>query len=567
MNARWGFGVFVLVAGCGAGGAAQAVRPDAPTAGSALGEAPCRDVKTGGEPLVVDWKTEQRGDLEVAMKEGVAVVAYSCQGIKLLKDCHINGQYGFIGMTRREEVVRLDNSDEVKANLPLSGGAIGGELSRGATLDVAMVLVGKRRTTWSGPTKDDLVGSCDGATHYVRGATVGAFALDTGTRAKVRAAAELFVSASAASESKKSVRNADGDPKECQKADPDADKPPSQCGAPVRLVLAPILPAKAAPPAKAAAASDVPTCPDGLVYAGGKCTAAASATAYQCKPGDRDECKAQCDKGHAGSCATYGEMANDTDALKKGCDGGAVHGCAVLASMTKDGAAAAKLAEQACTGGDALGCRLLGRAYRDGNGVAKDATRAAALANTACDGGDDDGCADAAMVEQDPVKAAALHKRACDGNVVASCLVVAARYESGGPGFQNPILAEMIYRRACYRGSAEACAGLGRMEMVRPAGADADDAKRQFENACMQRVSSACAALKLLFDDKRPVFPDVREKNEMMTGCASGNARACANAGMFDAATGNAVAAHASLQRACTMGDAWGCLLDKHVGK
>src|SRR5262249_36633378 len=148
---------------------------------------------------------------------------------------------GFIGMTRREQVVRLANADEVAANLPLSGASISGELQRGATLDIAMMIVGKKRTTWDTPTRDDLKGSCDGASHFVRGAIVGAFAMGTGSEAKVRAAAEIFgASASAGSSSSKQTQNRDGDITDCQKATPDAPSAPPQCGAPIRLVLAPI---------------------------------------------------------------------------------------------------------------------------------------------------------------------------------------------------------------------------------------------------------------------------------------------------------------------------------------
>src|SRR5262245_47206036 len=152
---------------CGSGAAAEAVRPETPTAANALGEGACGDVTGGGEPLVVDWKPEQRGDLEIAMKDGVAVVSYSCDKLELLKDCRIEGQYGYIGMTTREQVVRLESSDEVRANLPLSGAQLSGELARGTTLEVAMILVGKRRTTWNEPTRNDLKGACDKATHYV----------------------------------------------------------------------------------------------------------------------------------------------------------------------------------------------------------------------------------------------------------------------------------------------------------------------------------------------------------------------------------------------------------------
>src|SRR5687768_4707056 len=86
----------ITTLGCGgAGGAARAIRPEATTGSSALGESTeCRDVSRGSKPLVVDWKPEQRGDLEVAMSEGVAVVAYDCQRMELLTDCRVEGSYG-----------------------------------------------------------------------------------------------------------------------------------------------------------------------------------------------------------------------------------------------------------------------------------------------------------------------------------------------------------------------------------------------------------------------------------------------------------------------------------------
>src|SRR5512135_2295987 len=87
---------------CGGGTPGEAVRPKDPTLAGTLGEsgpgggANCHEVESYGEPLVVDWKPEQRGDLEVVMKEGVAVASYSCKGLKILKDCKVDGKYGFL---------------------------------------------------------------------------------------------------------------------------------------------------------------------------------------------------------------------------------------------------------------------------------------------------------------------------------------------------------------------------------------------------------------------------------------------------------------------------------------
>lgn len=563
---RRALGVALIASGCGPGGAAEAVRPQDPSAENVLGEQKmdCRSVDAGAQPLVVDWKPEQRGDLEVAMKDGIAVLHYGCDGVRLLADCRVDGEYGFIGMTRKEQVVRLENADEVQANLPLSGGAIGGGLERGATIDIAMVMVGKRRTTWREPSKDDLKGTCDGATHYVRGAIVGAFAVETGTRARVRAAADVFAAAaSAESSSAKSTKSREGDPSACEKASANADAPPDQCGAPIRLVLSPIRQQSAEPVAEAADTQEH-ACPEGLVLAEGKCTRTESAAAYQCKPGNRSECQAQCDKGHAGSCAALGQALARSDAaaakaaFEKACSGGDASGCTGLGAAANDPAAL----EKGCNGGDAAGCRLLGAVYRDGKGAAQDEARAAALFEKACDGGDDLGCAGAARLGKDPARAIALHKRACDGSVGESCNAVAEAYEVGAPGAgKNPVLARILYQRGCFRGSADACVGFGRSLLSDKAGQRTEEAKTAFTRACSSRAVLGCAALKVVFGAQRPVVADPRMKMALTQACTRGETRACTSAGLLDAAMGASPAAKLSLERACRAGDAFGCLV------
>jgi hypothetical protein len=89
--------VAVASSSCG-GTPAEAIRPKDQTYASAMGEpsgggAACRDPEAYGEPLVVEWKPEQRGDLEVLMRDGVAIVAHDCEGLKLLKDCKVDGRW------------------------------------------------------------------------------------------------------------------------------------------------------------------------------------------------------------------------------------------------------------------------------------------------------------------------------------------------------------------------------------------------------------------------------------------------------------------------------------------
>jgi hypothetical protein len=553
----------VLVA-CGAGSAAEAVRPEAPSASKALNEAECRDVAKGGEPLVVDWKPEQRGDLEVAMKDGIAIVSYSCKGIQILTECKLDGDYGYIGMTRREQVVRLQNADEVRANLPLSGVAIAAELERGSSLDIAMILVGKRRTTWDEPAFEDLEGSCDGATHFVRGATVGAFAMTTGSQAKARAAAEIFgAGTEGGSSSAKQTQNRDGAVADCQKATPDSPKAPDQCGAPIRLVLSPLSKGRAGaaaePVAKAAEPVEKSACPSGMVFSEGKCTRQAEATAYECEPSNTSECTAQCDKGNAPSCGhlgssllSKGERGPATAALKKACDGEHMRSCALLGASGADAGSSALL-QKSCDGGEALGCKELGKRYLAGSAdTAKDEAKASALLRQACDGADDEACALLAGQSRDPMKAAQLYKRACDGGHTAACASAGKLYEYGA--MRNPVLASMVYQRGCLRGSGEACSGWGRTQLER----SPDSAKRSFEMACNFRDPLGCAALKVLFGSSRAFVPDPRAQMAMQEACRRGSDADCVSSGLLDAARG-LPAAKVDLQRACTRGSAFAC--------
>jgi hypothetical protein len=587
----------LLASSCG-GTPADALRPKDPSAAAALGDdaASCHQIEKYGEPLVVDWKPDQRGDLEEVMHDGVAVVAYSCSGIKLLKQCHVDGSYGYLGMTKREQVVRLQSADELRANLPLSGlkiaGEIGGEMSRGTTLDIALVTVGKRRTTWKAPTKDDLKGDCAGATHVVRGASVGAFAVQTGTRAEAKTSVQIFgTGAGGGSSSAKDVNDKEGDPSACATASPDAKNAPAQCGAAVRIELVGIADSAKEPPKgvdKPAPDADkgrpleveAEPCPQGLVLVEGKCTAPTEDKPHQCEPGDQAECQKQCDKGHAGSCGALGaylagrthEYDKAVAALKKGCDGGDSRSCVNLGGLTFDGigvkadlAAAASMFESGCNSGDAVGCARLGSAYHSGTGVAHDDAKAAGLLRKGCDGGQARACGElgamtreGAGVSKDDAAAMALLKLGCYGGDARSCNLAGELAES-----RDAIFASMLYQRGCFESdfkeSGKSCAGLGRVLQAGPM-ADEMRSKNAFEWACNKMNSLGCAVMKVAWGDSRPVFPDVGEEIRLQGICNGGDARACATLGVLQVAEGNAMG-KSTLEQACRMNDQWGCAL------
>jgi len=591
-----GFGFLAVLDGCGAGGAGAAVRPKEATAAEGIGEGPCREAENSGEPLVVDWKPEQRGDLELVMKENIAIVSYSCKGFKLLKDCKVDGNYGFLGMSKKEQVVKLNNADEVKANLPLGGigiaGNISAEMARGSTLDVAMVMIGKIKTTGAKVQADELKGECDGATHFVKGAMVGAFVMETGTKGSVKTAAQMFgVGAGAASSSDKNVKNKDGDIADCSKSSPDDKKAPGQCQAFIRLELKGIVPKAAAPAGGAPAAAPPPppppvevavaepSCPKGLVMAEGKCTEAKTAKAFLCNPKDVNECVDQCGKGNAQSCGSAGSLyfnggggatrdqKKARELVQKGCEGSDSKSCSSLGVMmakglggAKDTAGAAKSLEKGCGDGEGQACGQLGLLYKAGDGVSKDDSKAIGLLQKGCEGGHDEACGvagkmllDGTGVAKDAKKGQEYLHRACNGSQVQACLEVGLLAEQA----HNPIGAKIAYTKGCWRGSKEACFGEGRMELG--FGGNKDAAKRAFDRSCnFFQDKLSCAAMKVLFGGSRPVFPDGQMTTELMSKCNSGSPRDCGIAGLMNVASGNPMGAQQA-ERACMQQDGLGC--------
>lgn len=463
---------FGLTLGLGACGGVGLPTPKPPSAIDLLG--------TNGAPLVVDWDPATRGDLEVAMGRGIAVVAYGkgatngSHGIELLPDCKLEGSYGFFPVVLKEQVLTFSSGDELRANLPFSGFGLApkleGEFSSGAALDVALVMVGKKTSTLLNAERTAVRGdpSCARATHFVRGAWVGAFAMDLGTRAKARAAADVFgAQASWRSQTAKGLTQRDGSLDACRKHASPEDKG-AECGALLQLELRPIGDRAKAEELLAGGAD----CPRGFVRSQGKCVASQGSSLHQCSLKDRAECQEMCDRGHAGSCGTLGYLLTQAVGEKRdfqkiaslyqrACDGGAQFGCAGIAVLmdrgkyfARDPEQSFRLSMKACDAGDPRGCGNAGIDLRDGHGTPPDLQRARVLMERSCNGGWPHGCqalgeevvgdgAEAAL------RAAALFRRACEGGEPSGCRRLAGMMFDGEGVARDPNEAERLLRKTC----------------------------------------------------------------------------------------------------------------------
>lgn len=550
------------------------------------------------EPMVVDWQPEERGDLEISMREGLVVVGYDESGFRLLKDCHVDGNYEFMGMTRRERVVRLESADDVKANLPLGGlgiaAKLGGEFEQGATLDIAMVMIGKLRTTWRTVTPADLKGQCQSASHFVRGATVGAFAVDKGDRSHARAVAEIFgVGAGGGTAKSSMIRIIDGQLPDCQRALPDSDKAPSQCGALIRVELLPI--AGPGEDAKAKALGDrqpslVDQCEKPLVRIEGKCTDPRTkpTAVAECTYGEAQSCLDACKAESSKSCVKLAfmlakgegatqDLPNAAKLAEHACSQQDASGCVLYGDLLSGGAGvprnlerAARVYAKACDDGEAQACANVGTQLLAGRGVAQDTKAAARALSKGCKGGSQDACSDLGLLamggngfDKDLPTAAALFKRACDGSSSVGCSNYAYMAEFGQGMPQNLPVALRDYTKAC-EADHSMCTWLGAMyEVGRGVPKDSGKAAQLYRAACVAGHPAACAFVKSYLDPTQRIEPESFNAyvNVWKGTCQAGGPRDCSGLGVLALSAGSRDEAQALFTRSCKLGDAWGCLL------
>jgi hypothetical protein len=178
--------------GCAAGSASSSSLPTEPSIAES-GRVTCKVKKSQLRPLVVEWSSADRAELEARMHEGLVVVRYLGCEMQVLPRCRATrGSYRFVGVTRKTDRIAIRDEDQLWANMPIGAAGLEAALKRAGQLDVSMTIVGQYESSLTHLTEDDLDGSCDGATHVLASLTVGAFELATSARADVAAGARVL---------------------------------------------------------------------------------------------------------------------------------------------------------------------------------------------------------------------------------------------------------------------------------------------------------------------------------------------------------------------------------------
>ena len=549
---RLGWVALFVVSGCAPGGPASALRPDAPKYADAAGEIACAIPPKVAKPLAVDWQPADRGDLEVEMKRGIAVVEYDCKSARVLRDCQVEGSYGFISTPLKEQVVRLDDTTEISANLPFSGGKLAGQMARGASLDVAVALVGQRVASRPQVARSDLKGDCGHATHFVRAASVGAFVMKSNTNAHVEAAAAVFAfSASGESSSTASVLNRDGDPAACRGSDSEGTTAPFNCSSLVRMEFKAIAnePTLAAPDPFVEYAT-TNTCPSGLVSVADKCARRQDRVPHLCEYGSRADCSAQCAAGDAPSCTRLGLMHERGEgveqsaplalaAYQRACEGADIPGCSRAGSLLvmaheSEAQAGLSLLKKACNAGWSAACNSIFEYYGKHPGSAD--TNLFALVERGCAGGNGDSCATLGVLyseglgtRKDPERSVYLYRTGCTAGSTTACVYLAGAYQRGAGVDKDSGRAAELLNLACSAGSTDGCDALAVL-YFKGEGVPRSDAKgiELLSKACDGGNAGSCFVLGERYHRGIGVEKDTTAGTKYLKrACDGGHAVAC----------------------------------------
>lgn len=464
------------IVGCGAASPELAEPAAPPKNPLTQGAAPvCASVGSQSRPLIVDWPSTERAEIEASARRGLVVVHADGCRLEVLRRCAPKkaATYGYVGITPKTDRVVLRDAVELYANVPVYAAKLEGQLAKSGSLEVAMTIVGQWDTPNAAPRLDELDGECTGATHVVTALTVGAFELAAGS--SLEAGADVSVAGfggGGKASSKQEVLNRDGDQGQCGKATDSDEKPPSGCGAALRIEVVPL----------GAARVETPTCNPGTAWDGGQCVAVKADV--KCAEGMIADIEKGCVPKKAevlpkvvartptttrGVAPVQADCA-DLDTCKKQCEGGDPKGCTGLGGLLRAGLAAGKVSDdgaaalaaflKACEGGEAASCVAGGEMSYQGLGVAKDSKAAEELFEKACTAGEPMGCNDMGIVladKKETSKAAGYYEKACNDKSALGCVGLGLLARDGRGVPKDAARAKALFDRACKAGVQVGC--------------------------------------------------------------------------------------------------------------
>lgn len=127
-------------------------------------------------PFITDLAEPQAAAWLRAMEGETAVVAFVPEGLRLLEGCTAAGVYGARSLARKPALARFGGLEEIRFNLPGSTRWLEDDDVLDDPMTLAFLVTGELLSMRSRVPRQELHGSCEGATHFVHRLEVGVHA-------------------------------------------------------------------------------------------------------------------------------------------------------------------------------------------------------------------------------------------------------------------------------------------------------------------------------------------------------------------------------------------------------
>jgi hypothetical protein len=212
-----------------------------PPAFEPKGQSKCAITKSQARPLIVEWPSADRGELEDRARRGLVAVRYVGCEMQIVPACRVPGSYAYSALSRKRDRVLMKDADDLYANIPVGAAKLEGKLAKLGELSVNMTIVGRYNADRDHVAEEELAGDCADATHVITALTAGAFEFLAGAEAEVGAGVDVGgAGVGARSRATRETLSQDGDEKACEQATDEDKKPPTGCRALLRIEVAPI---------------------------------------------------------------------------------------------------------------------------------------------------------------------------------------------------------------------------------------------------------------------------------------------------------------------------------------
>lgn len=195
-------------------------------------------------PFIVEWDATDMSSFEQYAANDVVIVKYEGCTLKVMDECRNDSIRGSQGAYKppewtsgQLESIDIKNAGDLYAKLPLGKATLGGRVSAGEQFHMEYYVAGTRTATRDSVYRADLESNpgCEGATHFVYGYNLGAFALGSAKEFKAEAGGSAFGFGAGGSQTNSSRADKKGGDLAVCKSDSATEI--EGCKAPIRLSL------------------------------------------------------------------------------------------------------------------------------------------------------------------------------------------------------------------------------------------------------------------------------------------------------------------------------------------